>query len=43
MWFRDHPGTQNRELIMPGGHPNETGHQMVANKLISEIDRAILM
>jgi hypothetical protein len=43
MWFRDHPGNQNRELIMPGGHPNETGHQMVANKLISEIDRAILM
>lgn len=43
MWFRDHANNRNRELIMPGGHPNETGHQMVADKLISDIDRAILM
>lgn len=42
MWFRDHPNNQKRELIMPGGHPNETGHQMISEKLISEIDRAII-
>lgn len=41
-WFRDHPGNQKRELIMSGGHPNEIGHQMIAEKLITEIDSAIL-
>lgn len=43
MWFRDHPGNQNRELVKPGGHPNETGHKMITEKLILEIDRAILV
>jgi hypothetical protein len=38
MWFRNHPGNQKRELIMPGGHPNEIGHKMIAEKLISTID-----
>jgi hypothetical protein len=38
MWFRNHPGNQKRELIMPGGHPNEIGHKMIADKLISTID-----
>lgn len=42
MWFRDHPDNQNRALIMPDGHPNELGHQMVAEKLISAIDCAII-
>ena len=38
MWFRNHPGNQQRELVMPGGHPNEIGHKMIAEKLISTID-----
>ena len=38
MWFRDHPGNQKRELILPGGHPNEIGHKMITDKLISTID-----
>ncbi len=42
MFFRDHPGNQKRELIMPGGHPNEKGHIIVADMLQSEIDRVIL-
>ena len=42
MWFRDMPGNQRREMIMPGGHPNEEGHVLVANKLISTIDSATM-
>ena len=42
IWFRDHPGNQQRELIMPGGHPNEIGHEMIAEKLISTIDSATM-
>jgi len=42
MWFRDHPNNQKRELIFPGGHPNEIGHQMIADKLISTIDSATM-
>jgi hypothetical protein len=42
MWFRDHPANQRRQLIMPGGHPNEQGHRMIADKLISAIDPAIM-
>jgi hypothetical protein len=42
MWFRDHPGNQRRELVMPGGHPNEIGHKMIAEKLISTIDSATM-
>ena len=38
IWFRDHPGNQKKELVMPGGHPNEIGHKMIAEKLISTID-----
>ncbi len=42
MWFRDHPNNQKRELIKSGGHPNEQGHRMIADKLISTIDSAII-
>ena len=42
MWFRDHPGNQKRELIFPGGHPNEIGHEMIADKLISTINSATM-
>lgn len=38
LWFRDHPGNQNRELIKPDGHPNEIGHSLMRNRLISYID-----
>ena len=38
IWFRDHPGNRQRELVMPGGHPNEIGNKMIAEKLISTID-----
>jgi hypothetical protein len=38
IWFRDHPGNQKKELVKPGGHPNEIGHIMIADKLISTID-----
>jgi hypothetical protein len=41
-WFRDHPGNRHRELIMPGGHPNEIGHAMLSEKLISTIDSATM-
>jgi hypothetical protein len=36
--LRDHPDNQKKELVMPGGHPNEIGHIMIADKLISTID-----
>jgi hypothetical protein len=42
MWFRDHPGNQRRELIMPGGHPNLLGHEMIRDKLISTIESATM-
>ena len=42
MWFRDRTDNQRRELIMPGGHPNEIGHVMIAEKLISTIDSATM-
>lgn len=42
LWFRDHPGNRNRELVMPGGHPNEIGHVMISEKLISTIDSATM-
>jgi len=42
LWFRDHPGNQHRELIMPGGHPNEKGHEMIRDKLISTVDSATM-
>jgi hypothetical protein len=38
MWFRDHPGNQQRELIKPQGHPNEIGHGLMKQRLISLID-----
>jgi hypothetical protein len=37
-WFRDHIGNQRRELIKPHGHPNETGHELIRDRLISAID-----
>lgn len=42
VWFRDHPDNRNRGLIMPGGHPNEKGHDLVTSLLIPETDRVIL-
>lgn len=42
LWFRDHPDNQKRQLIMPGGHPNEIGHQMITKKLISSVEYAII-
>jgi len=38
-WFRDHPGNQKRELIKAVGHPNEIGHEMIKNRLISTIEK----
>jgi hypothetical protein len=41
-YFRDHPNNQNKELVYPGGHPNKQGHRIISEKLISEINRAII-
>jgi len=41
-YFRDHPDNQDRGLIMPGGHPNEQGHEIIRDLLIPELDRVIL-
>jgi len=38
MWFRDHPGNQKRELICADGHPNEIGHELIRDHLISQIE-----
>jgi len=38
-WFRDHPANQRRELIKEVGHPNEIGHEMIKNRLISSIEK----
>ena len=38
-WFRDHPLNQRRELIKAVGHPNEIGHEMIKNRLISTIEK----
>jgi hypothetical protein len=42
LYFRDHPDNKDRGLIMPGGHPNEKGHEIIRHMLIPETDRAIL-
>jgi len=42
LFFRDHPGNQQRELIKTNGHPNELGHGIIQDMLIPEIDRVIL-
>ena len=42
VWFRDHPDNRQRELIMSRGHPNEFGHKMITEKLISTIDSATM-
>jgi hypothetical protein len=42
MYFREHPNNRNRELIKPGGHPNEQGHHLIRDMLIPEIDRVII-
>lgn len=42
MYFREHPDNQDRSLIMPGGHPNLKGHQLIRDMLIPEVDRVIL-
>lgn len=42
LWFRDHPENRRKELIKPGGHPNERGHKMLADKLIETIDSATM-
>jgi len=41
-YFRDHPDNRDRGLIMPGGHPNEKGHEIIRDMLIPEVDRVIL-
>jgi hypothetical protein len=41
-YFRDHPANRDRGLIMPGGHPNERGHEIIRDRLIPELDRVIL-
>ena len=41
-YFRDHPGNQKRELIKPNGHPNENGHEIIRDMLITEIDSVIM-
>ena len=38
LWFRDHPGNQQRELICKDGHPNEIGHSLIRDHLISHIE-----
>lgn len=38
MFFRDHPDNRNRELICADGHPNEIGHTIIRDHLISRID-----
>jgi len=38
-WFRDHSLNQRRELIKEVGHPNEIGHEMIKNRLISTIEK----
>lgn len=40
--FLEHTDNQNNQLYMPGGHPNEKGHQIIRDMLIPEIDRVIL-
>jgi hypothetical protein len=42
MYFRDHQNNQKRELIKPGGHPNEKGHEIIRDLLIPEIDRVTM-
>ncbi len=42
LYFRDHLGNQQRELVKPGGHPNERGHEIIRDMLIPEIDRVIM-
>ena len=39
LFFRDHHGNQNRELICKNGHPNEKGHELIRDMLIPEIDK----
>lgn len=38
MFFRDHPDNQKRELICADGHPNEIGHTIIRDRLISHIE-----
>jgi len=38
MFFRDHPGNRNRELICADGHPNEIGHTIIQDHLINLIE-----
>jgi hypothetical protein len=41
-WFRDMPENRNREMIKPDGHPNEAGHVLIRDRLISQIDSCIM-
>ena len=41
-WFRDMPENRNREMIKPDGHPNEAGHTLIRDRLISQIDSCIM-
>lgn len=42
IFFRDHPQNKLREWVMPGGHPNETGHRVINDMLIPKLDDVIL-
>jgi hypothetical protein len=42
MYFKNHPDNTKRKLVMPGGHPNEIGHKIISEKLICELDCAII-
>ena len=41
-YFLDMPENRNRQYYAPNGHPNEMGHEVIRDRLISEIDRVIL-
>jgi hypothetical protein len=40
--FRDRLDNQKRELVMSGDHPNEIGHRLISEQLISHIERVII-
>ena len=42
IYFREHPENGDLGLIMPGGHPNEKGHEIIRDMLIPEVNHVIL-
>lgn len=41
-YFLTHPDNQDRRYFKPRNHPNESGHQLIRDLLIPEIDRVTL-